>query len=120
MGIDFSHGGAHWSYSGFHSARTRLAKEVSVELDDMVGFKRGKDKTPGRSWDTVVGPIKDLLNHSDCDGHLTPDQCRTIAPRLRELVEKWDGDDQYDKDTFIELARGMELAANAETNFMFW
>jgi len=47
---------------------------------------------------------------SDCDGYLTPRQCRKIYPRLLELVKNWD-DDDYDKQQAIELANGMKKAA---------
>lgn len=63
------------------------------------------------AWDKVADPIKPLLNHSDCEGHLTPEECAAVAPRLRELVDGWEGD--FDKYRALELARGMEAAAAA-------
>lgn len=65
--------------------------------------------------------IVPLLNHSDCDGQLTPDECRAIAPRLREIVEGWnDFEWKYDREKAIELANGMDAAAanNEPLEFM--
>jgi len=69
MGLNFSistrSSNAAWSYSGFGNFRRKLAEEIRIDLNAMEGFG-GKTK-----WDTVKDPIKYLLNHSDCDGHLT-------------------------------------------------
>ncbi|HZZ77145.1 MAG TPA: hypothetical protein VFE62_01420 [Gemmataceae bacterium] len=112
MGIDFSHGNAHWSYSGFHAFRKRLASTLGLDLDDMKGF--GGD----RSWEDVTDHIKELLDHSDCDGELSPEACIRIAPRLRDMVTPW-ADDDYDKINAMNLADGMELAAAQNNPLMF-
>lgn len=112
MGVSFSHGEAGWSYGGFKNFRVELAASIGIKLDDMVGFNGGVP------WDTVADPIKPLLDHSDCDGELTPDECRAVAPRLRELVAGWDADD-YDKVNALRLADGMMLAADANEPFKF-
>jgi len=112
MGLDFNYSNAGWSYSGFNNFRRKLAKEIGVDLDKMIGFG-GKIE-----WDTVKDPIKYLLNHSDCDGHLTPLRCKRVAPRLIELVSKWDNID-YDKKTALELAEGMLECAMVNKNLEF-
>ncbi len=112
MGIDFSHGQARWSYGGFNNFRQRLAQILGFNLNDMIGF--GGDL----SWDQVHDPIKDLLDHSDCDGDLSPEQCATIAPRLREMVTAWPND-EYDKVSALKLAEGMELAAAEGERLIF-
>ena len=38
------------------------------------------------SWDTIDDDLKFLLNHSDCDGHLSPRKCKKIAKRLTEII----------------------------------
>ena len=112
MGIDFSHDEAHWSYSGFHDFRRRLAQEIEVDLGMMDGF--GGDIP----FDSVKDSIEPLLNHSDCEGGLTPEECAKAAPRLRELVSKWP-DDDYDKRNALMLAKGMEEALSKDVNFEF-
>lgn len=112
MGIDFSHCEAHWSYGGFNSARTRLAATVDIVLGEMQGF--------GGSipWDKFDDPITSLLNHSDCDGCLSPDECSSVAPRLTELVWYWPEHD-FDRQKFLELAEGMYHAWRANEPLQF-
>ncbi|MCU5173755.1 hypothetical protein [Bacillus paranthracis] len=101
MGLAFNHSEAYWTYSAFNNFRRRLAKQLGFNLDEMYGF--GGEV----SWDTIVDDIKDLLNHSDCEGDLTPEQCKTIYPRLIELVKEWDDEDR-DKQNAIILAEDMK------------
>lgn len=142
MGLDFSHCEARWAYSGFMKFRVKLAAEAGIALHCMEGFacgpsgeffkslviagdsgERGRmpgfDKYIGHqsviSWDKCNDPIKPLLNHSDCNGILTPEECLTVAPRLRELISQWAEDDQ-DKIRALLLAEGMERAAEANEN----
>ena len=93
----------HWSYSGFNRFRARLGKMIGIELRQMVGF--GSDSTT--PWDTVRDPIALLLNHSDCDGVLLPEECALVAPRLRELLSTLDATD-YDVEHGTLLAQAME------------
>jgi len=113
MGLDFSHSDAHWSYSGFMKFRTHLAECTGIDLDMMEGFGGDGEWSP-----PLTEPIIDLLNHSDCDGELTPEQCKIIAPRLRKIVSEWSDSDymvMYDKKNALLLADGMEeAAANGE------
>jgi hypothetical protein len=104
MGLDFSHCNARWSYTGFSRFRARLAEAAGLkELNNLV---------------IKNDPILPLLAHSDCEGILTPEECRSVAPRLRDLVSNWqDGD--YDKDTGLELAEGMESAASKNEDLEF-
>jgi len=107
MGLDFSHGGAHWSYSGFLSFRKELAEQIGIDLMAMPGFSH----LPTGNWDDVDDPITLLVNHSDCDGKLSPVECLAVAPRLREMAEVLR--DDYDKCNALWLAAGMDLAAAA-------
>ena len=145
MGIDFSHCEAHWSYSGFMNFRTKLATQAGIALNCMSGFASGPtskpfealtifgeseesgtvpgfDKYVGRQevipWENIKDDIKLLLDHSDCDGGLTPGECTKVAPRLRELVSSWTEDD-YDKRHALRLAEGMEEAISEDVIFEF-
>lgn len=106
MGLDITIKGsdglnvASWSYSGFNTFRERLAKEIGLNLSDMVGFG-GKKKWPK---DDIVP----LLNHSDCDGELKPTM--SLEVRLRELISKWEYD--YDHAMALVLA-GLMAEARA-------
>lgn len=113
MGLDFSHTDARWAYSGFANFRRRLAKEIGMDLDAMEGF--GGDI----KFELFKDDIIPLLDHSDCDGELTVEECKKVAPRLRELVSGWE-DDDYDKQKALSLAEGMELAASQGQPLEFW
>ena len=90
MGLDFNArisrdvGWPRWSYNGFHRFRSKLAEAIGVKLDDMQGFGGPEP------WTSVDDPIVALLDHSDCDGDLTVEACKAVAPRLREIVETFE------------------------------
>lgn len=85
MGLDFSASCIddmpHWAYSGFNNFRVKLAKHIGIHLYGMDRFGGNK------SWDDIDHPIKSLLYHSDCDGELTPDECKQVAKELRNIVQ---------------------------------
>jgi len=143
MGLGFNHADAQWAYSGFDIFRERLAMEIGICLSLMEGFWiPGYDeyskvektiKTVGTKvidesfswlpkgplkWDKIQDPIVDLLNHSDCEGHLTAGQCKKIAPRLRELIKDWN-DEDYDKIQALKLAEGMEYCVKNKKELEF-
>ena len=128
MGIDFSHNRPeghhcpHWSYGGFNRFRNALAAAEGFDLDRMQGFSSGdyfgNDHTPGtRSWDEITTDLKPLLNHSDCDGELTPEECKQVYPRLREVVGELD--DHYDRDAAPMLAECMLICAAQDEKLVF-
>lgn len=88
-------------------------KEVGLpEYSQYVGYQKVI------SWDKVKDDIKLLINHCDCEGILTPEECEKVAPRLRELVSEWPDDDR-DKKNALLLAEGMEDAAANNENLEF-
>lgn len=116
MGLDFDGSDAHWSYSGFHYFRKCLAADIGIKLEEMQGFGGSK------SWDEVNDPIKILLYHSDCDGELAAEECEQIYPRLLEIVEKWEDDDEDmsdNKEQGILLAKGMKKCAEKGKPLIF-
>lgn len=114
MGLDFSHSEAHWAYSGFGRFRDALAAHEGFVLDTMVGF--GGDV----SWDTITTPLKPLLDHSDCDGDLSPEDCAQVALRLREVIPLiWPNFNDHDASEGLLLAEGLELAAKSNETFEF-
>jgi hypothetical protein len=141
MGLGFVGAKSHWSYSGFNNFRKKLANEIGVCLDLMEGFWienniYSKVENTKRNvgdlimeqfhwlpqkplkWDKIKDPIVDLLNHSDCEGSLTPSQCKKIAVRLRELVSSWH-DEDYDKQQALLLAEGMEECSKKRRKLQF-
>lgn len=123
MGIDFSHTTAQWSYIGFGAFRRALALFEGFELDDMDGF--GGD----RDWSTVDTDLAPLLNHSGCDGEMSPDDCRRVALRLRVVIDElwpeeravWEIDPgaHFNRRSGLALADGMDAAASANEFLIF-
>jgi hypothetical protein len=83
MGLNFSHCDAHWSYGLFHEFRELLASEIGMNLNQMEGFG---GTIPFTDFDD---PIIPFLEHSDCDGSLSVEECQQVAPRLAELTAHW-------------------------------
>lgn len=106
MGLRFSNS-CQWSYGGFHTFRLRLARAAGIDdLNKMIGF--GGSVT----WRGVKDDIVPLLRHSDCEGTMSPQVLKRVAPRLFKLIEKWPQGD-FDKIRGLELARLMtECAEN--------
>lgn len=112
MGLDFSHADAHWSYSGFNRARSRLAAVLGINFDDLC------DEGVLLDAEILKDPIAPLLFHSDCEGEISSKDCKAAAPRLKELIQFWPEDD-FDKKQFMMLADGMEEAAKAGEPLLF-
>jgi hypothetical protein len=116
MGLDFSHTEAHWAYTSFSRFRRALATFEGIDIDAMRGFTQG-----GKPWESVTTPLKPLLDHSDCDGDLSPEECATVAPRLRQVIDEiwpaatstWEQNPEASihRSNGLLLAEGMEAAA---------
>jgi len=110
MGLDFDKSDAQWSYGGFNRFRKMLAETVGIDLEKMEGF--GSPPYKGISWDGIDDEIIPLLNHSDCEGELTAQECKQVAPRLREIASQWeDGAYNHDKVNALILADSMAKCA---------
>lgn len=69
------------------------------------------------SFDTFDDDIIPLLDHSDCEGELSPEECARVAPRLRELVASWPP--EFFVQEALSLAKGMDYAARAKEPLYF-
>lgn len=109
---------AHWSYGGFGIFREKLAVHEGFFLDDMDGFTKD-----GRSWDLVATDLKPLLDHSDCDGEMTPDEARQAWPRLAAILDEWEagGDPRhkYDIQSGRSLVEILQYCAEHGTQVLF-
>jgi hypothetical protein len=65
------------------------------------------------AWDLVP-----LLNHSDCEGTLSPEECERVAPTLKAIVSKWPEDD-YDRQSALNLVRYMEICVAFRRDLIF-
>ena len=114
MGVQFSHCKANWMFNSYMVFRQALASEAGIRLFDMEGFSFG----PGESWDTVDDDIVPLLVHSDHSGEFSVEECKTISPRLIELIDGW-GENNRNKVQALILAEGMELAVKCNEPLRF-
>lgn len=111
MGLNFSHTNAAWPYVAFSRFREALATHEGIDLSHMEGFRRHGDDRPRVPWTSVTTPLVPFLNHSDCDGELTPEECRQVAPRLREVIAAIWPSGHYNHEVGLLLADGMDAAA---------
>jgi len=83
------------SYSGFHAWRVTLAKLNGISLDTKLGFD---GDIP---W-TTKEPFYELLNHSDCDGELTQDDCKQLLKDFAENPDLTSDDTIYWREKYVE------------------
>ena len=107
-----------WSYGGFSRFRERLAKTEGFDLDEMRGFGGT------REWDTVSTELEPLLNHSDCDGEMSPADCLRVYPRLEQVIADWKAradaaDYYYDVRSGEALVAAMKLVATRHLTLIF-
>ena len=147
MGLAISHDAWHGAYSAFNRWRRKMAHVAGFPpLDLMEGFWNGdwifeqeKKRTEGKSYNMVPlweselpikwealrpDPLTALLNHSDCDGTISPDDVAKIADRLEQLLpflpKEPDGGHVGDwRATTQEFIDGCRLAASAGESLEF-
>lgn len=101
MGLDTSHDAWHGSYSSFHKWRKIIANRAGYPpLDSMVGFGGTQD------WATAPGDrrLYPLINHSDCDGEISPLHCARIAEGLEALIPSLAYDNASVEDAWVYRA----------------
>jgi len=93
MGLDTTHDCWHGPYSSFNQFRHELAKQIGIDLREYMGYGGNGLK----DLQSIPHDIMPLLNHSDCDGELTPDECKKIANGLGEILNnlKIDKENEY-------------------------
>lgn len=97
MGLDTTHNCWHGPYSSFNRFRHSLAEQIGISLDDYCGYNDNGTKDLGK----IKHDIRPLLNHSDCDGHLTPLQAKRVAKGLDNILNNLNNEIQFDYN-FVE------------------
>ena len=103
MGVNFSHCSAGWSYIAFNQFRARLVKVIGGYPPLVQLYNENNVEVLS---DELIYP---LINHSDYEGNLTPEEMTKIILQLEDIIELWD-DKDYDKIQAQELIRGMKVA----------
>ena len=117
MGLDTSHNCWHGPYSSFNDFRKALANQIGINLDDYIGY--GDKGT--KDLESIPHDIMPLLNHSDCDGELSPDECTRIAKGLDDVLSNFKDDavSKYPynfKDDIVQFRNGcIDAASKNET-----
>lgn len=90
MGLDTTHEAFHGPYSHFSYWRKGICKAAGLgDLKDFEGYGGTK------SLSEIDKPgIRILLSHSDCDGEISPTECKYIADDLWELLPKINHDNK--------------------------
>jgi hypothetical protein len=98
-----------WSYSGFMTFRERLARDAELigRDDSLDDFYCGAEMYPSQ----FTEPLVLLIDHADCEGDLSPDQCKRLAPRLKALIAEWNEPDDYDRMMGERLVAAMDECA---------
>ncbi len=112
MGVDFSHGDAHFGHGSFRSFRRTLAAMIGVRLEEMRGFGGQRD------WSEIGDPITPLLWRNDAGGELSPEESREVVDRLETLMADERNRDQVIGDQWEELLAGLKEAADAGEPFV--
>lgn len=131
MGLDTTHDCWSGSYGSFARWRRAVAACIGIELDRMHGHFRGSRMSDGSwaawdtnnhlvsvnppmSWDGVVDPLRHLLCHSDCDGHLDVETLLPIAERLEDIKHIMPVSPDWDmQETTQRFIDGLRRAARA-------
>lgn len=116
MGLSLSCG-VDISYGGFANFRDAVAKEIGIDLDEMIGFGGVK------SFKEVKNPIKHLLNHSDCDGYIGEKMCGKMFPELKKIADKWlqssNENEKYYGRLALYLSEGMKECFDNDEPLLF-
>ena len=111
MGIDI--GKAHWAYGSFHLFRTRLAEAEGIDLNQMEGFQRPIGEYARNSWTKDDGEditiLRPFLDHSDCDGELSWQECEQVVDRIEEILDEWEK--VFDSELYFDINEGRVLVS---------
>lgn len=100
MGLDISHDGPHWSYSGFQIWRAAVVRAAGIpmrkhdkhdrfDIADIDFNSFPPERFMGEWAEGDPGdPLLVLIVHSDCDGVIHPGHALALAERIDGLMEK--------------------------------
>lgn len=119
MGLDTTHNAWHGSYGRFARWRRALAEAAGMpDLDTIYGHQTGNALAYVTFEMLKPDDLHLLLDHSDCDGFISPENAEKIANRLEELLDEPVLQEEWREKTeqFIEGAR---LAASLGEQIQF-
>lgn len=115
MGLDTTHDAWHGPYSLFNRFRYKLAAEIGIDLDEYIGYGAGGTK----KLEDIKHDIMPLLNHSDCDGLISPTTCLYVAAGLMKIEENLSEINADIRDDIIQFRNGCLDAFMRNENLEF-
>lgn len=108
MGLDTSHNAWHGPYSSFNNFRRWLAEKIGINLEDYIGYS---SPAATKEITSIDHKLMVLFNHSDCEGDLTPEECKTIAEGIDEVLnfEPEEKPDRKDYNPFNNVAKAIQF-----------
>lgn len=116
MGVTISHGAWNGSCSAFNQMRRWVASQVGINLNEYAGYW---DSTGTKDLNTLDHDLQPLLNHSDCDGILTPAECRRIIKGIKEALSNASDKSCVEYGWASHFLAGCVRAVNAEEEMTF-
>jgi len=99
MGLDLSHGQYSSAYSTFNEMRRWVSKLAGFDLDEYFEYYLDNEKekriATGRVLPTkslkddlvlLADDLYVLVDHSDCEGKINPNDCNRLAKRISGLI----------------------------------
>jgi len=137
MGLDCSHGAFNGAYSAFNRFRRAICAAIGGSWPPHdPAWRNPTGGTPGDDewyYDDDAVPAEHMagmlaiMEHSDCGGELTPEQCRNVSGFLRWAAPRMTGETGGHLiraglamgDVAIRFAAGCDLAAAAGESLTF-
>lgn len=82
MGLDTTHNAFHEAYSAFMRFRKGLVEHsLKKDVMEFIGYGGSVPE------ETIENPgLQRLINQSDCDGEISPDDCKLISDYLDTVI----------------------------------
>lgn len=91
MGLNTSHNAWHGPYISFNQFRYWLASLIGINLKEYIGY--GINGT--KDLKTINNDLRILFDHSDCDGNISPKDCKKIADAITKILKKVNKDSDF-------------------------
>lgn len=113
MGLDTTHNCWHGAYSSFNRFRYWLAEKIGVDLNEYIGYSENGTKY----LSSIDHDIMPLLNHSDCEGILTVQECILVSSGIEKILSSISEEEKKDEEhpfsylnNAIQFKEGLDLA----------
>lgn len=90
MGLDTTHNAFHGAYSSFHRFRSQLLDLTDqINAESLVGYGGTAE------YEVIKNKgIRRLMDQSDCEGEISPKDCKLIADSLDAYIPLMDKDSE--------------------------